>query len=135
MVWTQIQYPSHQFGPPNMEPSEMFEAGWMAAIDQENHQMAVMPVYPIPYYFWQPSIFFQMEPDDQVNPAYAESWQNLSTMLMPEYSSESLSGGIHNWPSFFQVLSTPVFLPDGTGVVGPTRTEEVFPSRTTTEPE
>ena len=122
MYWQEVQYPQEAFRPQG-DPSDWFDPAWMAAVDQENHQTAVMPVYPIPYFYWQPYIFFQMEPDDQVNPAYAESWQNLSTMLMPEYTSEQLHGAVHEWPSFFQVLSTPTFLPDGTGVTPPTQTK------------
>ena len=50
-------------------------------------------------------------------------WQNQPTTLMPEYTSEYLYGDIHNYPSFFIQLSTPVFLPDGTAVSGPTGTK------------
>lgn len=126
----------------------------------------LLPTYPILFYYWQESVFFQMEPSDQVNPVYAEawsnlstwlmpiwavadrenashlypyifggtiepsnyvsspaSWENLSTVLMPEYPSREKYGAMYQWPSFFQVLSTPTFLPDGTGVTAPTSTK------------
>lgn len=133
------------------------------------------PVLPIEYRYWHEYLFLQQEPatwhgyleawqnlSTQLMPEYSseylygdihnwpylvlqqgpstwhgyeEAWQNQSTQLMPEYTSEYLYGEIHNYPYFFMQLSTPTFLPDGTGVPGPTSTEPDFPSRTTTEPE
>jgi hypothetical protein len=81
------------------------------------------PVLAIPFYWLPEFVFFQMEPGDQVNPAYSEAWQNLATALMPEYTSEELYGAIHQWPSHFQQLAPPIFLPDGTGVTPPTKTK------------
>ena len=56
------------------------------------------PVLAILYYYWHLSILFQMEPTDQVNPAYLEAWQNLSTWLMPIYDERFIAGDISNIP-------------------------------------
>jgi hypothetical protein len=61
----------------------------------------LLPTYPIPLYHWQHSPFFQMEPGDQVNPAYLEAWQNPSTQLMPLVRTEELHGEAHQYPSCF----------------------------------
>lgn len=59
------------------------------------------PVWPIEYHHWMESVFFQMEPGDQINPVYFEAWQNLSTALMPNVSSEELFGEAHLYPYSF----------------------------------
>ena len=120
-AWEVLHYPAQPFGPPS-EPSRWFSSGWMTAIEPTNNQGGVMPVYPTEYVYTLPSFFFQMEPSDQRNPVYYDAWQNLATTLMPEWGSESLWGDVHNWPSFFQQISTPTFLPDGIGVTSPTTT-------------
>jgi len=119
MYWQQIQYPEKAFIPQG-NPSEWFDPAWMAAVDQSDHQTSTIPVLPIEYRYLLPSTFFQMEPTDQVNPAYLEAWQNLSTTLMPNYPSEQLHGAIHNHPAFFQQISNPVFDVNGTAVASPT---------------
>ena len=127
-AWDQVQYPSYPFMPPG-SPSAWFNPLWMGAIAQANQQTQAMPVLPEEYVYWLPSVFFQGEPSNQVNPVYYEAWQNQATMLMPVYPSEELSGSPHLWPSFFQVISRPVFLPDGTGVTSPTKAKPVHPGR------
>ena len=98
--WQQVQYPQKSFLPEG-DPSEWFDPAWMAAIDQEDHQTQVMPVLPIEYVYWLPYLFFQDEPNNQVNPVYFEAWQNQPTTLMPVYPSEDLYGPRHAFPSFF----------------------------------
>jgi hypothetical protein len=100
-----------------LESSDIPAAGLAVAILDEN------PVLAIPYSYWLPFFAFQMEPVDQVNPVYAEAWQNQSTTLMPERTYEELYGPTHQWQAFFQQIAPPVFLPDGTGVTPPTRTK------------
>lgn len=85
-----------------------------------------VPVLAVPYYYWHPSIFFQMEPLDQVNPVYLEAWQNLPATLMPEYSTQYLYGDILNYPYFFMQLAPPIFPPDGKRVASPTSTKAEF---------
>ena len=80
------------------------------------------PVWPIEYVYTLPYYFGgTIDPPDYISPP--ESWQNLSTWLMPEYGSEVLHGEPHNMPYFFQQLSAPTFLPDGTAVTSPTSTK------------
>ena len=114
---------------PAGDPSEWFDPAWMAAIDRPEHQTEVMPVLPIEYLYQLPYLFFQDEPNNQVNPVYLEAWQNQPTTLMPVYPSEQIYGPIHNFPYFFQVISRPVFLPDGTGVTSPPKAEPVTTGR------
>ena len=126
--WEQLQYPQKAFLPQG-DPADWFDPAWMASIDQAHHQTAVMPVLPIEYVYWIPSFFYEGEPSLQVNPVYYEVWQNQATTVMPVYPSEELHGSPHLWPFFFQVISRPVFLPDGTGVTSPTKAEPVHPGR------
>lgn len=100
-AWYTLQYPQREFGPPLLEDLVIFDPAWMAAIDQSTHQTGAIPEPAIPYYFWLPSVFFQMEPDDQINPVYYESWSNLSTQLMPNVRVEELFGEPYNYPSVF----------------------------------
>ncbi len=95
-----------------------------------------VPVLPIPYVYKHESFFYQAgDPDESTEPRYHEAWQNLSTTTPVMREPADVFGRRYGFEYFFIQLSTPTFLPDGTGVVGPTSTEEVFPSRTTTEPE
>lgn len=79
------------------------------------------PVLPIEYLHLIPYYFGgTTHPPTYISPP--ESWQNPSTWLMPEYDSECLWGNPHNQPYIFLQISTPTFLPDGTGATSPTST-------------
>jgi len=90
---------------------ESFSTNSGVGVWDENPVLAILYSYSLPY------LFFEQDPE--VFAKFAAAWQNQSTQLMPEYTSEQLYGAIHNYPDFFMQLSTPVFSPDGTGVRGP----------------
>jgi len=52
---------------------------------------------------------------------------------MPEYPPEMITGTAHTDPSIFMQISTPTFLPNGTGAASPTSTVAVDSGQTSTE--
>ena len=121
-------------------PSIFFEqepSHWPGFIDvlQQTEELR-MPVWPIeettsgaylyPYIFGGTSL-------DQLFDKDLSWWQNVATKLMPEYPPEMITGTAHTDPSIFMQLSTPTFLPDGTGAASPTSTVAVDSGQTSTE--
>lgn len=93
----------------------------------EEHAVVVVddnPVFPVPHRYQHTSVFFQGEPNDQVNPVYYEAWQNPSTQLMPIYPVNHLKGlyesGMSGGSWEVLQLSTPVFDINGIAVSAPT---------------
>jgi hypothetical protein len=57
------------------------------------------PVYPIPYYYWQPYIYYETEPSVLFEVEWlAAIGQSESNSLMPIYDVRNTSGDIPNHP-------------------------------------
>lgn len=100
---------------------------WLGFIEVlQGMEELLMPIWPSEEIHATPHLYpyvFGGTTLDQLFDKDISWWQNQPTTLMPEYTSEYLYGDIHNYPDFFMQLSTPVFLPDGTAVSGPTGTK------------
>ena len=121
-------------------PSVFFEeepSHWLGFIEVlQGMEELRMPVWPIeettsgaylyPYIFGGTSL-------DQLFDKDLSWWQNVATKLMPEYPPEMITGTAHTDPTIFMQISTPTFLPDGTGATSPTNTSPVGTGQTSTE--
>lgn len=89
------------------------------------------PVLPIEYRYTLPAYFMQEEPSTWLG--FIETLQGLDEYLMPIWPPEVTGGTAHTDPSIFMQISTPTFLPDGTGAASPTSTQGIDSGQTSTE--
>mgnify|MGYP005819919773 FL=1 len=89
------------------------------------------PVLPIEYRHTLPFYFMQEEPSTWLG--FIETLQGLDEYLMPIWPPEVTGGTAHTDPSIFMQISTPTFLPDGTGAASPTSTQGIDSGQTSTE--
>ena len=89
------------------------------------------PVLPIEYRYTLPAYFMQEAPSAWLG--FIETLQGLDEYLMPIWPPEVTGGTAHTDPSLFMQLSTPTFLPDGTGAASPTSTQGIDSGQTSTE--
>ena len=89
------------------------------------------PVLPIEYRYTIPSIFFEEEPSRWLG--FIEVLQGMEELRMPVWPIEETTSGAYLYPYFSMQLSTPTFLPDGTGAASPTSTTAVDSGQTSTE--
>ena len=89
------------------------------------------PVLPIEYRYTLPAYFMQEEPSAWLG--FIETLQGLDEYLMPIWPPEVTGGTAHTDPSIFMQISTPTFLPDGTGAASPTSTQGIDSGQTSTE--
>ena len=78
-----------------------------------------------------PSVFMQEGPSTWLG--FIETLQGLDEYLMPIWPPEVTGGTAHTDPSIFMQISTPTFLPDGTGAASPTSTQGIDSGQTSTE--
>ena len=89
------------------------------------------PVLPIEYRYTLPAYFMQEDPSAWLG--FIETLQGLDEYLMPIWPPEVTGGTAHTDPSIFMQISTPTFLPDGTGAASPTSTQGIDSGQTSTE--
>ena len=89
------------------------------------------PVLPIEYRYTIPSIFFEQEPKHWLG--FIEALQGMEELLMPIWPIAEIHSAAHLYPYFFMQISTPTYLPDGTGAASPTSTTAVDNGQTSTE--
>ena len=89
------------------------------------------PVLPIEYRYTLPAYFMQEAPSAWLG--FIEVLQGLDEYLMPIWPPEVTGGTAHTDPSLFMQISTPTFLPDGTGAASPTSTQGIDSGQTSTE--
>jgi hypothetical protein len=89
------------------------------------------PVLPIEYRYTIPSIFFEQEPKHWLG--FIEALQGMEELLMPIWPIEETTSGAYLYPYFSMQISTPTYLPNGTGAASPTSTVAVDNGQTSTE--
>ena len=121
-------------------PSIFFEqepTHWLGFIEAlQGMEELLMPIWPIAEIYSAAHLYpyiFGGTDLDQLFDKDLSWWENIPTKLMPQYPPEMITGTAHTDPSFFMQLSTPTFLPDGTGAASPTSTVAVDNGQTSTE--
>ena len=89
------------------------------------------PVLPIEYRYTIPSIFFEQEPSHWLG--FIDVLQQTEELRMPVWPIEETTSGAYLYPYFSMQISTPTYLPDGTGAASPTSTVAVDSGQTSTE--
>ena len=89
------------------------------------------PVLPIEYRYTIPSVFFEEEPSHWLG--FIEVLQGMEELRMPVWPIEETTSGAYLYPYFSMQISTPTYLPDGTGAASPTSTVAVDNGQTSTE--
>jgi len=89
------------------------------------------PVLPIEYRYTIPSIFYEQEPSHWLG--FIEVLQGMEELRMPVWPIEETTSGAYLYPYFSMQISTPTYLPNGTGAASPTSTVAVDNGQTSTE--
>jgi hypothetical protein len=98
----------------------LLENGDTLALENSTADLAVevydlLPTYPIPFYYWQPSYSFQADPGTLFETIWLPgTGQQEPNALMPTYDVRFLYGDIANMPYFeLQLFDNIHFGPDG----------------------